>query len=133
MRLALTGRMLANLATSLPEKMTMNVFIEVHDGKVCAIYSDDVAVFVVSVNANVDDIPPAFHDLPSRPFNVIMGTAEKPKQIDYCCKHCGSRNVFRDATAQWNVSAQAWVMVDVHDHADCGDCDGETTLQEVEA
>ena len=55
----------------------------------------------------------------------------KPK-IDYYCKHCGSRNVFRDATAQWDVSAQAWVMVDVTDHADCGDCDGKTTLQEVE-
>jgi hypothetical protein len=53
-------------------------------------------------------------------------------QLDYVCKHCGSRNVYRDATAQWNVSAQAWEMVDVHDHADCGDCDGETTLQEID-
>jgi len=53
-------------------------------------------------------------------------------QLDYACKHCGSRNVFRDATAQWNVSAQAWEMVDVTDHADCGDCDGETTLQEID-
>lgn len=61
--------------------------------------------------------------------------AAKPattKRIDIYCRHCGSRRVFRDATAAWNVETQQWEMVTVHDNADCEDCGGEATLAEAE-
>jgi len=51
-------------------------------------------------------------------------------KLDYFCKACGSRNVFRDATARWDVNAQAWVLAGVCDHSTCGECGRESILKE---
>lgn len=48
-----------------------------------------------------------------------------------CCRHCGSENVSRDAIARWSVTDQRWEISDVLDNADCDDCGGETSLDEV--
>lgn len=52
--------------------------------------------------------------------------------LDVYCKYCGSRNVCRDATARWNIEAQKWELSDVQDHSDCENCNGETSLVDIE-
>lgn len=52
--------------------------------------------------------------------------------IKIVCKHCGSDNVMRDAWATWNVELQEWELLNVYDNAYCNECDGETSLKEVE-
>ena len=54
------------------------------------------------------------------------------KKLDYYCKACGSRDVFRDASAKWDITSQQWVLASVHDHADCSQCNGDSNLQEVD-
>lgn len=53
------------------------------------------------------------------------------RRIDIHCKHCGSRDVRRDADARWNLATQAWELAAVYDHATCEQCGGETSLKEV--
>lgn len=48
------------------------------------------------------------------------------------CSHCQSPNVRRDAYAAWNTEAQTWELATVYDAAYCTDCDGETSLEEIE-
>jgi len=38
----------------------------------------------------------------------------------------------RDAWAEWSENSQDWVLGNVFDQAFCKDCDGETSLVEVE-
>jgi len=52
-------------------------------------------------------------------------------QLDFHCAQCGSRNVIRDAFAQWNLSAQVWEMSGTNDYLYCGDCDS-TDIKQVE-
>lgn len=54
------------------------------------------------------------------------------KRIDIICGTCGSKNVSRDAWADWDVHTQQWVLGAVFDYGHCHDCDGESRLQEVE-
>ncbi len=54
------------------------------------------------------------------------------KKIDIACKHCGSRDVRRDADAKWNAEAQTWELCAVFDNATCDECGGETSLIEIE-
>lgn len=58
-----------------------------------------------------------------------MTQADKP--IDIVCKTCGSRNVSRDAWADWDSAKQEWVLGAVFDYGHCHDCDGEASLDEV--
>lgn len=52
---------------------------------------------------------------------------------DKRCKHCGSRNVVRDAPVRWNVETQTWMLSgDPYDDATCEDCNDETKLIDVE-
>jgi hypothetical protein len=51
-------------------------------------------------------------------------------RIDIICRECGSRDVTRDATAEWCTTTQQWVIQNVFDNADCNDCGGETKLEE---
>ena len=42
------------------------------------------------------------------------------------CKHCGSDDVWRDATAVWD--GRKWELDEVFDYSHCNKCDGKTTL-----
>jgi type II secretory ATPase GspE/PulE/Tfp pilus assembly ATPase PilB-like protein len=52
-------------------------------------------------------------------------------KVSKVCKYCGSENVSVDATARWNVDAQAWELAGLFDNSDCDDCGGETTIVEA--
>ncbi len=48
------------------------------------------------------------------------------------CKECGSENVVMDAWVKWNPEKDDWEIDTVHDNAFCYDCEGETTIVDVE-
>lgn len=48
------------------------------------------------------------------------------------CRHCGSTEVYADATARWNASKGEWIMSCVHDDRYCDQCGGEASLIEVD-
>jgi hypothetical protein len=52
--------------------------------------------------------------------------------VDYVCGTCGGNTVTRDAWAEWDAGAQAWVLGAAYDYAYCHDCDAETNLVEVD-
>jgi hypothetical protein len=54
-------------------------------------------------------------------------------KITYVCSECGSDNVSCDATAEWDVETQAWVLRGTFQNTDCDDCGGETSLIEKPA
>lgn len=64
------------------------------------------------------------------------GSAELPTlrtpRIDIVCGECGGSNVSRDAWADWSIEEQDWVLGAVFDYGHCQDCDGESSLEEVE-
>lgn len=64
---------------------------------------------------------------------MSTSTSTTPTPIDIYCGECGSRNVTRDATAAWSISAQAWELQSVQDQGYCDDCGGETHLREAPA
>lgn len=51
--------------------------------------------------------------------------------IAIVCATCGSRDVSRDAWADWDEQAQDWVLRVAFDYAHCHVCDEETKLREV--
>ena len=51
--------------------------------------------------------------------------------IAIVCSVCGSKDVSRDAWADWDEQAQDWVLRVVFDYAHCHVCDEETSLREV--
>ena len=53
-------------------------------------------------------------------------------KIDIVCGTCGGNNVSRDAWADWDAGKQEWVLGAVFDYGHCHDCDGESSLEEVE-
>lgn len=53
-------------------------------------------------------------------------------KIDIVCGTCGSRNVSRDAWADWDALTQQWVLGTVFDYGHCHDCEAESRLQEIE-
>lgn len=53
------------------------------------------------------------------------------KKIDYRCEECGSKDVRRDAWAEWDTKTQEWVLASTFDDAHCEKCGGECTLEEV--
>ena len=48
------------------------------------------------------------------------------------CATCGSENVRRDASAEWNAELQMWEIVTLYDNADCDECGSETNLVEMQ-
>ena len=58
--------------------------------------------------------------------------APRSPRIDIVCGECGGSNVSRDAWADWSVEEQDWVLGAVFDYGHCQDCDGESSLEEVE-
>jgi hypothetical protein len=47
----------------------------------------------------------------------------KPNKIDYLCPECGSADVTSDASAEWDVENQRWVLRCVYDSMCCNDCE----------
>jgi hypothetical protein len=41
------------------------------------------------------------------------------------CRHCGSDNVVKDAWAEWDPTADMWVLRTTFDHEVCEDCGEE--------
>lgn len=41
------------------------------------------------------------------------------------CRHCGSTEIVRDASARWDVSAQDWSLSGVYDCTFCDECNRE--------
>lgn len=63
----------------------------------------------------------------------LIVQARELLKIEKRCRHCGSRNVVRDAPVRWNVETQAWELSgDPYDDATCEDCNDETKLVDVE-
>ncbi|WP_188054108.1 MULTISPECIES: hypothetical protein [unclassified Sphingosinithalassobacter] len=50
--------------------------------------------------------------------------------LEYACERCGGTAVTRDAWAEWDVAAQAWVLSAVFDYAHCHECHRDTRLVE---
>lgn len=53
------------------------------------------------------------------------------RPIDIVCSRCRSRNVRRDAYAEWNTETQAWELCSVFEQGYCEECGGEVRLAEV--
>ncbi|QIG78962.1 hypothetical protein [Stakelama tenebrarum] len=53
---------------------------------------------------------------------------EEADRIEYICATCGGTAVTREAWAEWNVTAQTWVLCDIFDFAFCHLCHRETRL-----
>jgi hypothetical protein len=48
------------------------------------------------------------------------------------CKTCHSENVVVDAWAEWDEDKQEYVLKTVFDYEHCENCEGETTIINVE-
>lgn len=53
-------------------------------------------------------------------------------KVRMVCSYCGSEDVSKDAWADWDVDRQEWVLRTEFDNAHCHNCDGETSLTELE-
>lgn len=51
--------------------------------------------------------------------------------IAIVCAVCGSKDVSRDAWADWDEPTQEWVLRQAFDDAHCHVCDERTTLEEL--
>ena len=60
---------------------------------------------------------------------LIAGDAPGAR-IEIACGRCGSDDVGREATARWDVSAQAWALGSVFDDGFCDNCNGDANLIE---
>lgn len=58
--------------------------------------------------------------------------ANDGKRIAIVCGTCGSDHVSRDAWADWDTGQQEWVLGAVFDYGHCHQCEGESSLIEVE-
>jgi hypothetical protein len=58
--------------------------------------------------------------------------ANDSKRFAMVCSRCGSDDVSRDAWADWDIGTQQWVLRCAFDYAHCHQCDGETSITEVE-
>lgn len=51
-------------------------------------------------------------------------------KLNMVCSVCGSKDVVRDAWAEWDFEAQEWVLQNVFDNAYCETCEGECSIKE---
>lgn len=51
--------------------------------------------------------------------------------VDHVRNSCGGNTVTRDASAEWDVTTQDWVLGAAYDYAFCHECQEETHLEEV--
>ncbi|MDG2535672.1 hypothetical protein P6144_18570 [Sphingomonas sp. HITSZ_GF] len=60
---------------------------------------------------------------------ILPGVAEgEAPRVEHACERCGGIAVTRDAWAEWDVSAQAWILSETFDFAFCHQCHRETRL-----
>lgn len=52
-------------------------------------------------------------------------------RITIICKTCGSKEVTRDAWAEWNEESQQWVLAAAYDYAYCHKCENDARLAEM--
>lgn len=45
------------------------------------------------------------------------------------CSHCGSWEIWKDATACWSIAKQDWVLCDTQEDYTCEECQGETSIK----
>lgn len=45
------------------------------------------------------------------------------------CEKCGSRNIRKDAWAEWDDTAQCWVLDNAFDNCYCMECEDETDIE----
>jgi hypothetical protein len=57
-------------------------------------------------------------------------TDSKAPRVEYACERCGGAAVTRDAWAEWDIEAQAWVPSAIFEFAFCHQCHRETRLVE---
>lgn len=62
-----------------------------------------------------------------------MATDTAPK-VKLVCDKCGSTEISRDASAQWNEDTQDWELCGLQDNMTCETCgnDGNYIVKEVE-
>jgi hypothetical protein len=51
-------------------------------------------------------------------------------KIFMICGNCSSRDVVRDAWAEWDRISQTWTLAHVFDYAFCNVCNSETSIVE---
>lgn len=70
---------------------------------------------------------------PDHPDAVASSGVPAPTgPVTQVCSHCGSDDVVNDAVARWDIRTQTWMLSDLYDdHAECCQCEGETTLRAV--
>ena len=47
-------------------------------------------------------------------------------RVEPICDRCGSADVFRDASAEWDCATQQWVLAGVYDSTTCQVCEAES-------
>lgn len=52
--------------------------------------------------------------------------------VHLICSRCGSDNVRADAYAAWDSEQSDWVLHSVYDARICENCEGPTTLSEID-
>jgi hypothetical protein len=55
----------------------------------------------------------------------LLGAAAKPGVVPVC-KRCGSGDLLRDASAQWDSANQRWEISGVYDSTTCESCSAES-------
>lgn len=52
--------------------------------------------------------------------------------VNFVCSVCKSEDIRRDAYAEWCTSSQQWLVASVFDEYYCQNCDGDTSIEEIE-
>lgn len=67
-------------------------------------------------NGEMERILEDLHGLLNKPPKKLS------KEIPVC-KYCGSKNVLKDAFAEWSEYSDSWVLYGTYDDETCPDCD----------
>ncbi|MGK2742033.1 hypothetical protein ACSHT0_14155 [Tepidicaulis sp. LMO-SS28] len=52
--------------------------------------------------------------------------------VTMICGCCGSKNVRRDAFAEWSEEYQCWELAELYDDSHCHDCGEQVAIEEIE-
>ncbi|EXS71092.1 hypothetical protein [Sphingobium sp. Ant17] len=73
-----------------------------------------IAVNAVGLAIDTDRYQSALNALAARP------------RVEPKCDRCGSNELIRDASAEWDCAAQQWVLAGVYDSTICQTCEAES-------
>lgn len=51
-------------------------------------------------------------------------------KVHVICSECGDEGITIDASAEWDVDTQEWVLGSLHDYTYCSNCGGESSADE---